>query len=143
MLSFQDADFLLNISKFVRDGGNPADIPKQGWKPNLSKRGAIRSAFNGRYKLNRYFSPLEHHIPRTIDELYANNDVELFDLINDPNEMKNLAMDRKSNGEVLVAMNNLLNMLIETEVGDDLGQMLPSKDDANWVLDPSIINLRL
>jgi arylsulfatase A-like enzyme len=143
MLSFQDADFLLNISKFVRDGGNPADIPKQGWKPNLSKRGAIRSAFDGRYKLNRYFSPLEHHIPRTIDELYANNDVELFDLINDPNEMKNLALDRKSNGEVLVAMNNLLNMLIETEVGDDLGQMLPSKDDANWVLDPGIIHMRM
>jgi len=66
---------------------NPADISKQGWRPNLSKRGAIRSAFDGRYKLNRYFSPLEHHTPRSIEELYANNDVELFDLISDPNEM--------------------------------------------------------
>ena len=143
MLSFVDASFLLNVSKFLREGGNPADISKQGWRPNLSKRGAIRSAFDGRYKLNRYFSPLEHHTPRSIEELYANNDVELFDLISDPNEMNNLAMDPKSNDEVLVAMNDLLNLLIETEVGEDVGQMLPGGDDANWSLDPSITKLRM
>ena len=107
------------------------------------KRGAIRSAFDGRYKLNRYFSPLEHHTPRSIEELYASNDVELFDLISDPNEINNLAMDPKSNDEVLVAMNDLLNLLIETEVGEDVGQMLPGGDDANWSLDPSITKLRM
>jgi hypothetical protein len=143
MLSFVDADFLQNVSKFLREGGNPADISKQGWRPNLSKRGAIRSVFDGRYKLNRYFSPLEHHTPRSIEELYGNNDVELFDLIRDPNEMNNLAMDPKSNGEVIVAMNDLLNLLIESEVGEDVGQMLPSNADTNWALDSSITKLRM
>ena len=28
MLSFVDADFLQNISKFLREGGDPADISK-------------------------------------------------------------------------------------------------------------------
>jgi arylsulfatase A-like enzyme len=143
MLSFVDASFLQNVSKFLREGGKPADIAKKGWRPDLSKRGAIRSVFDGRYKFNRYFSPLEHHTPRSIEELYANNDVELFDLISDPNEMNNLSMDPKSNGDLLVAMNDLLNLLIETEVGEDLGQMLPKGDDINWALDPSIINLRM
>ncbi len=143
MLSFVDASFLQNVSKFLREGGKPADIAKQGWRPNLSKRGAIRSAFDGRYKLSRYFSPLEHHTPRSIEELYANNDVELFDLEKDPNEMNNLAMNPKSNGEILVGMNDLLNLLIETEVGEDVGQMLPSGADTNWALDPNITKLRM
>jgi len=143
MLSFVDASFLQNVSKFLREGGKPAEIAKQGWRPNLSKRGAIRSAFDGRYKLSRYFSPLEHHTPRSIEELFANNDVELFDLEKDPNEMNNLAMDPKRNGEMLVGMNELLNLLIDTEVGEDVGQMLPSGADTNWALDPSITRLRM
>ena len=52
-------------------------------------------------------------------------------------------MDPKGNDEVLVAMNDLLNLLIETEVGEDVGQMLPGGDDANWSLDPSITKLRM
>ncbi len=143
MLAFVDGDFLTKISQFIRDGGKPSEIPEKNWRPNLARRGAIRSVYDGRYKLNRYFSPQEHHIPRTIEELFANNDVELFDLVTDPNEMNNLAIDRRGNGDLLVAMNDKLNALIASEVGNDDGQMMPDGKDANWKLDPSIINLRI
>jgi len=111
----------MNVSRFIRDGGKLSDLPSKGWRPDLPKRGAIRSVFDGRYKLNRYFSPREHHIPRSIEELFANNDVELFDLKSDPIEVNNLATDRRSHGDLLVAMNEKLNGLIETEVGEDRG----------------------
>ena len=143
MLAFVDGDFLSKISQFTRDGGKPSEIPKQNWRPNLAKRGAIRSVYDGRYKFNRYFSPQEHHTPKSIEALFANNDVELFDLVTDPNEMKNLAMDRRGNGGLLVAMNDKLNALIESEVGEDDGQMMPDGKDANWKLDPGITRLRL
>lgn len=143
MLAYLDSEFMLNISAFLREGGDPAELPNKGWRPNLSNRGAIRSVFDGRYKLSRYFSPQEHHIPRSIEELFASNDVELFDLEADPHEMKNLAMDQRSNGDLLVAMNDKLNALIESEVGEDIGQMLPGGADANWTLDPDISKLRM
>ena len=143
MFAYQDGDFLTKISKFIREGGKLSELPNKGWRPDLAKRGAIRSIYDGRYKLNRYFSPQEHHTPRSIEELYANNDVELFDLKNDPFEMNNLATNQRGNGELLVAMNDKLNALIEAEVGEDRGQMLPGGDNANWQLDPSISKLRM
>ncbi len=143
MLGFLDSEFLLNISSFIREGGNPQDISAKNWRPNLAKRGAIRSVYDGRYKLNRYFSPQQHHMPRTIEDIFTNNDVELFDLQYDPNEINNLALDPGSNGELLIAMNDKLNVLIESEVGEDTGQMLPGSEEANWVLDPGITNLRM
>ena len=82
-------------------------------------------------------------MPRSIEELFASNDIELFDVENDPNEMDNLAMDRHSNGDLLIAMNEKLNAMIESEVGEDRGQMLPGGDDANWTLDPSVSKLRM
>ena len=143
MLAYQDRDFMLAISKFLREGGDPADLPNQGWRPDLEKRGAIRSVFDGQYRFSRYFSPQQHHMPRSIEEIYANNDVELFDLVNDPNEMVNLAVDRRANAELLLAMNEKLNTLIEDEVGEDIGQMLPGGPDADWTLDPSVSRLRM
>ena len=143
MLAFVDSKFISDISTFIREGGKPADLPDQGFRPNLTKRGGIRSVFDGRYKLNRYFSLQEHHTPRSIEELFAGNDIELFDLELDPNEMNNLAMDRQKNADILVALNEKLNRLIEAEVGEDIGQMLPSGPDANWTLDPSISQLRM
>jgi len=143
MLAYLDRDFMLNVSKFLREGGDPADLPNKGWRPNMEKRGAIRSVFDGQHKFSRYFSPQQHHMPKSIEELYANNDIELFDLISDPNEMVNLATDRKANGDLLLAMNEKLNALIEYEVGEDVGQMMPGGADADWTLDPSISNLRM
>ena len=40
-------------------------------------------------------------------------------------------------------MNDKLNALIDAEVGEDLGQMLPGGSDARWTLDPDVANLRM
>ena len=57
--------------------------------------------------------------------------------------MKNLAVDPKKYGDLILAMNNKLNLLIEQEVGDDPGQMLPGGADANWRLSPELKHLRM
>ena len=143
MFAYVDEAFFTSVGKFIADGGKPEELANQGFRPNLKKRGAIRSIYDGRYKLNRYFSPLEHHEPQTIEQLFANNDVELFDLTDDPLEMKNLAIHHKKYGELILAMNNKLNLLIEQEVGEDAGQMLPAMKETDWKLSPSLINLRM
>jgi arylsulfatase A-like enzyme len=143
MFAYVDQDFFGDIGKFFADGGKKEDLPKQGFKPNLKKRGAIRSIFDGQYKLNRYYSPLEHHVPKTMEQLFANNDLELFDVSNDPFEMNNLAVNKSQYGEIIEMMNGKLNLLIEREVGDDVGQMLPSVEGTDWTLPPSIAHLRM
>lgn len=143
MFAYVDATFLGKISKFFAVGGDPKNLPAQGFRPDLKKRGAIRSVYDGRYKFNRYFAPQDHHVPRTMEQLLTNNDVELFDLINDPLEIKNLAVGRKKYGDLILMMNNKLNLLIENEVGEDIGQMLPGGADANWRLSSELKNLRM
>jgi len=143
MIAYLDRDLLGGVAKFLAEGGKPEDIPAQGIRPDLRKRGAIRAVYDGRYKLSRYFSPEEHHLPRSLEELLALNDVELFDLESDPAETENLALQKRAQGELLLAMNDKLNALIEAEVGEDAGQMLPGKDPARWRLDPEIHKLRM
>jgi arylsulfatase len=143
MFAYIDGEFLPNIARFFKEGGKPEELADQGFRPNLKKRGAIRSIYDGQYKFNRYFSPLEHHTPKTIEQLFANNDVELFDLKTDPVEMNNLAIDRNKYGDLLLAMNNKLNLLIGDEVGDDVGQMLPQDTGADWKLSPELKHLRM
>jgi arylsulfatase len=59
--------------------------------------------------------------------------VELYDLAQDPEETTNLALDRARHSELLLAMNDKLNRLIDAEVGDDVGQMLPGGIDGDWM----------
>ena len=143
MFAYIDQAFFASVGEFFAEGGKPEGLASQGFKPNLKKRGAIRSVFDGRYKLNRYYSPLEHHVPKTLEQLFANNDLELFDVSNDPSEMKNLAVNKSKYGEILKMMNDKLNLLIEQEVGDDVGQMLPSIKGTDWKLSLSIWDLRM
>ena len=119
-----------NVYQAISDGQNVAEL---GLKPDLSKRGAIRSVTDGRYRFSRYFSPLQHNLPKTVEAIFEYNDVELFDLESDPDEMHNLAVDRKANGEVLLAMNQKLTNIIEDEVGNDDGDFLP-KNKAGWAI---------
>ena len=136
MLAYLDGGFLLKAVEFIQQGGDPKKVKDAGIVPNLQKRGAVRSAYDGRYVFSRYFSPKQHNRPTTLEELYRLNDVELFDVVNDPLEMTNLAAVKGASAEVVLAMNDKLNRLIDEEVGEDRGQMLPGGIDAGWEVTP-------
>lgn len=89
---------------------------------DLTNRGMVRGLITEDYKFVRYFSPLEFNTPQTLEELYALNDVQLFDLRQDPQELNNLAADPEANGELILELNAQLNRLIEAEIGCDDGQ---------------------
>ena len=100
----------------------------------LDKRGFLSFVFDGRYKFARYYAPTAFNTPRTLEEILGNNDVQLFDLQNDPEEMHNLALEPEkkrelalgpeSNRETILRMNTLLNDLIAKEVGVNDGRFL-------------------
>ncbi|MCG2679139.1 MAG: sulfatase-like hydrolase/transferase [Kiritimatiellae bacterium] len=127
-----DSDYIAAGMKVSDAGEKDASQKNNRPKPDLTKRGALRTVCDGRYKFTRYFSPRQHNLPQTMDELYAYNDVELFDLQKDPDEMHNLAMDRTKNGALILAMNKKLNNLISAEIGEDIGQELPQGDHPSW-----------
>ena len=110
-------------------------------RPDLTKRGAIRAMFDGRYRFARYFSPRQHNSPASLEALFALNDVELYDLEHDALERNNLATQREQNAEVIEAMNAKLNALIRKEVGEDVGQMLPGGVDGGWVATDAVYDL--
>jgi len=89
--------------------------------PDLDKRELFRGIFDGRYKLVRYFGLGHYHLPGSVEKLLANNDVALYDLRIDPEEMNNLADPDNPNysEELLAIMNAKLNDLISTEIGED------------------------
>ena len=128
-----DPDYLGRIADFIRKNGAagvPAFVEKEGLKPDLdNKRGAIRCVYDGRYRFSRYFPNTKHNLPGTLEELFSINDVECYDLKDDPDEMNNLAVDRKANGDLLLAMNAKLTELIGAEIGEDIGQMFPNTRD--------------
>ncbi len=93
--------------------------------PDLSLRGFINFCFDGRYKYARYYAPARFNTPITFDDIYAKNELELFDLEADPDEIDNLALKGEHNRDLIISMNDLLNDLIAYEVGDNDGSFLP------------------
>jgi hypothetical protein len=51
-------------------------------------------------------------MPTTMKELWDYDDVGIYDLSKDPDEMRNLASDPKQNGGVIMAMYDKLNAVI-------------------------------
>jgi arylsulfatase len=136
MIAYIDGEYMRKGVEFLHNGGNPKELAASGVRPDMTKRGAIRSMYDGRYVFTRYFSPKQHNAPDSLEQLYGLNDVELFDTQSDPNEVNNLAVDRKASAELALAMNDKMNRLIEREVGEDRGQMLPGGIEAGWEVTP-------
>jgi len=136
MFAYLDGDFLLKAVAHIKQGGNPNQLKDAGIVPDMMKRGAVRMVYDGQYVFARYFSPKQHNRPTTLEDLYRLNDVELYDVKADPLEMKNLAANGKQHRELVVVMNAKLNGLIDAEVGEDRGQMLPGGIEAGWEVTP-------
>jgi arylsulfatase len=116
--------------EFVRGKEFLANV-KDLERPNTENRELFRGIFDGRYKLVRYFGLAHYNLPDSVKELFANNDVALYDLQMDPEEMNNLA-DQANPGydeELLDMMNAKLNALIEAEIGEDKLIFEPVKSD--------------
>ncbi|MDQ8038205.1 MAG: sulfatase-like hydrolase/transferase [Pedobacter sp.] len=135
-LATNDSETIRLVSEARAAGKNPKEAMKAaGYRPNMKKRGNLRTVFDGRYKFTRYFSPLQRNRPTTLDELYQWNDVELFDLATDPSEMKNLAAQKGQNAELVMAMNKKLEALIKAEIGVDDGREMPVVEGIDWAID--------
>jgi arylsulfatase A-like enzyme len=139
MLTFQDAVWTERMVYFMDSHTVPTPEKIQSalqHEPDFHDRCGIRSVFDGRYRFSRYFAPLRFNTPTSLDTLFADNDVELYDLSTDAEETHNLAMDRARNGDLIMAMNALLNARIAEEVGVDDGAFLPIRD-GKWYFPPA------
>jgi arylsulfatase A-like enzyme len=139
MLSYQDAKWAaLTIDTRKYRTKTPAEqagfLAKH--PPDFLNRTAIRSIWDGRYRFSRYFSPVGFNTPKSLEELLAMNDVEVYDLHNDPEEMNNLATDSRRNGDLIVGLNQETNRRIAEEVGEDDGRFLPIRD-GKWHFPPA------
>jgi arylsulfatase len=108
-----DGDYLHTImaNLFLKKPSPPLSQAK------LDKRGFLSFVFDGRYKFARYYAPTGLNRPQTLEEIFKDNDVQLFDLQTDPEEMRNLALEPDKNRATILRMNGLLNDLIAKEVG--------------------------
>lgn len=135
-LASNDSGVFDFAAKAILAGKNPKEeAKKQGFRPDLKKRGHVRSAFDGRYRFTRYFAPVDHNSPTNLDELFKWNDVELYDLQNDPGETTNLANDRVKNAAALAMMIGKLEAVTKAEIGKDDGRELPDIKGVTWGLD--------
>jgi len=135
-LATNDSELTRIISEGRAAGQDPKSaIKAAGYRPNMKKRGSLRTVFDGRHKLTRYFAPGERNSPHDLDELYRWNDVELFDLKADPVEMTNLATQRQAHEATLLSMNAKLEAIIKAEIGVDDGREMPDFAGVDWRID--------
>jgi arylsulfatase len=120
-LATVEAKYLQAIMEGLATGKKPLPLTEI----DVSKRGFLAFTFDGRYKFARYYAPNAFNAPRTLEQIFQHNDVQLFDLKSDPDEMHNLALDREQNREAILRMNALLNNLMAKEVGVNDGKFLP------------------
>ena len=135
-MATNDSEVLRIVSEAKVQGRKPiAQLLSEGYRPDMKKRGSVRTVFDGRYKFSRYFSPLDRNSPKTIDELYQWNDVELYDHRTDPDEVKNLAVNRRGNKELIMKMNAKLEAVIKAEIGKDDGREMPNIPTVDWTIE--------
>jgi len=135
-IATNDSELTRIVSEARAAGQDPkAAVKAAGYRPNMKKRGSVRTVFDGRYKFSRYFAPIDRNQPKDIDELYRWNDVELFDLEKDPQETTNLATSRNSNPELAMRMSQKLESIIKAEIGTDDGREMPAFEGVDWNID--------
>jgi len=120
----------------LRSARTPEERAKAaaGGPPDLTPyRGHMRGVFDGRYKFARYFSPKQHHLPKSWQDLVSHNDLELYDTHEDPGECENLACHPDAQRLRIEALNRALNELVEREIGVDDGSYLPGAAE-DWQL---------
>ena len=93
----------------------------------------FRGIFDGCYKYVRYFAPARYNQPESLAEIKQDNDLALYDLMQDPDEMYNLANPRVAGYDetLLLEMNRKLNTLItaELEVDKPLHDLIVSRNN--------------
>ncbi|MFJ3723831.1 sulfatase-like hydrolase/transferase [Streptomyces sp. NPDC090045] len=109
-----DASFWFEFA----DPEAPGRIQSGDLRPDWSKRGFLRGYTDSRYTFGRYFSPLNPNRPTGPEDLYAQNDVVLYDRSEDPHETRNLAAD-PAHRDLVARYNTLLEDLISAEIGAD------------------------
>lgn len=135
-LQTNDSGLIAVAGEALAAGKDPrAAMKASGFKPDLKKRGSVRTVFDGRYKFSRYFSPVDRNKPGDLAELYKVNDVELFDLQADRAETANLAIDHEKNGDLISRMSGKLESLIKAEIGVDNGREMPELAKITWTID--------
>jgi arylsulfatase len=120
-LTTVDADYYIRSFALMAQGKRAPDITEV----NLNKRGFLAFTFDGRHKLGRFYAPNAFNTPRTLEQLFKHNDVQVFDLRNDPEEVDNLALDRDRHKDTILRLNALLNDLMAREVGVTDSRFLP------------------
>lgn len=120
-----DADYCVAGMKELLQ--NKPAPPLTDLQSKLNKRGFMSFAFDGQYKFARYYAPANFNTPTTMEEILRDNDIQLFDLKNDPLETSNLALDPEKNKDLILRMNALLNELMADEVGKNDGSFLPQE----------------
>jgi arylsulfatase len=120
-LSTVDGDYFVSAFAHLAQGKRPPPITEV----KLDKRGFLSFVHDGRYKLGRFYAPNDFNTPKTLDELFKQNDVQIFDLKTDPDEVHNLALDQEKHKGTILRLNGLLNDLMAREVGVNDGSFLP------------------
>jgi arylsulfatase len=120
-LSTVDGDYFVSAFARLAQGKSAPPITEV----KLDKRGFLSFVYDGRFKLARFYAPNDFNTPKTLDELFKQNDVQVFDLKTDPDEIHNLALDQKKHKDTILRLNGLLNDLMAREVGVNDGSFLP------------------
>ena len=102
----------------------PGGEPDYSRRFDLTKRRLHRGVHDGRYKFARYFAPAHHHMPTDWNTLVRRNDLELYDVQADPQELVNLAYHPKYRRTVM-RLNAMVNALVTREIGADDGREYP------------------